>query len=161
MQPKTVLDAGCGLGLDYKMYKEKCPNVKCYGLDITRGFIVENKRNHPEADFMVARIQDIPLKSSSIDLVTCRAVLEHIPEPEPAIKELARVAKKHVAIIWFIIPGKEEDIRVTQSGFYRNTYTEQRIINSLKENGLEYGYITVVEDNRSVNKMHEMWVMSK
>jgi len=161
ISPKTILDAGCGLGLDYKMYQEKYPHIKYYGLDITRGFIVENKKNYPEVDFIVAKIQDIPLKSSSIDLVTCRAVLEHIPKPEPAISEMTRVSKKYVAIIWFIIPDiEEDDIRITQSGFYRNRYSESRIIENLINNGLKLCYITEIK-GPSVMKKHELWVLEK
>lgn len=159
--PTSILDVGCGLGLDYVMYKEYFPNMEYHGIDICEGFIKENKKNFPETDFRVARIQDLPFENNSIDLVTCRGVLEHIPEPESAIKEMARVAIKHVAIIWFLIPQEKETIKITQSGFYRNIYSEDRIMKCLKDNGLRYGYDTIVPDQKSPMKKHEMWVLDK
>jgi len=159
--PRNILDVGCGLGLDYVMYKKHYPNIEYHGIDICEGFIKENKKNFPEADFRVAWIQDLPFEDNSIDLVTCRGVLEHIPEPESAIKEMARVSRNSVAIIWFLIPQENEVIKITQSGFYRNIYSEDRIMKCFEDNGLKYGYNIIIEDNKSPMKMHEMWVLNK
>ena len=159
--PRNILDVGCGLGLDYEMYKEHYPNIEYHGIDICEGFIEENKKNFPEADFKVARIQDLPFEDNSIDLVTCRAVLEHIPEPESAIKEMTRVSNNYIAIIWFLIPREKEKIKITQSGFYSNIYSEDRIMQCLKDNELTYCYDTTIKDGRSPMKRHEMWVLNK
>lgn len=161
VSPKSILDVGCGLGQDYEMYKKEFPTIEYHGIDICEGFIEENKRRFPEADFRVARIQDLPFEDNSIDLVTCRGVLEHIPEPEPAIKEMTRVTTGDIAIIWFLIPQKKEQIKITQSGFYRNIYSEDRIMKCLDENKLLWGYDTEIPDNKSPMKKHELWVLYK
>ena len=50
------------------------------------------------AAFVEASIYDIPFEDNSFDAVGCFEVLEHQVDPVPALKELARVAKKHVII---------------------------------------------------------------
>jgi len=84
-QIKSVLDIGCGLALDYKYYKENDIDIEYHGIDITEGFINRNKEIFPGVDFRVARAQDIPFDGDSIDLVSVRSVLEHIPDPDPII----------------------------------------------------------------------------
>ena len=43
--------------------------------------------------FGVGNINDIPLKSASLDAVVCSEVLEHVDSPEESIHELVRVLK--------------------------------------------------------------------
>ena len=161
IRPANVLDVGCGLGLDYVLYKKNFPSLEYHGVDVCKGFIEENKKNFPEADFRWAKAQELPFEDESIDLVTCRGVLEHLKEPETAIKEMARVSSKYVAIIWFLIPQEKEEIKLTQSGFYRNIYSEKRIMDCFKSNKLKLAYTTIVEDNKSPMKKHELWVLVK
>jgi len=161
INPKSVLDVGCGMGLDYEMYKSNNSAIEYHGIDACEGFIEDNKKNHPEADFRVARAQELPFEDNSFDLVTCRGVLEHLDEPETAISEIARVSKQHVVLIWFLIPSKKEKITLHEQGYYRNIYSEDRIMKCLEENGLKIGYTTVVKDNKSPMKRHELWILNK
>jgi len=161
LNPKSVLDVGCGMGLDYEMYKSNNSNIKYCGVDACNGFIKENKKNHPEADFRVARAQELPFEDESFDLVTCRGVLEHLDSPEEAIGEIARVSKGDVVLIWFLIPGKKEKITLHEQGYYRNIYSEDRVMKCLEENGLKLGYNIVVKDKLSPMKRHEVWVLNK
>jgi ubiquinone/menaquinone biosynthesis C-methylase UbiE len=161
INPKSVLDVGCGLGLDYEMYKSNNSNINYCGIDACKGFIEENKKNYPEADFRLSRAQELPFEDNSFDLVTCRGVLEHLDEPYKAISEIARVSKHDVVLIWFLIPGKKEKITLDKQGYYRNIYSENKIMNCLKENGLELGYNTVIKDKKSPMKRHEVWVLKK
>lgn len=43
---------------------------------------------------IVSDITDIPVPDNEFDAVLCSEVLEHVPNPELAVKELARVTKK-------------------------------------------------------------------
>ena len=69
-KPKSVLDVGCGLGLDYELYKANDIDIEYHGIDVCKGFIEENKKNFPEADWQWAKSYDMPFKKDSIDLDT-------------------------------------------------------------------------------------------
>ena len=158
---KNVLDVGCGLGLDYEMYKLFGVEIDYHGVDACDGFIKENIKKNPDIDFRVARAQELPFEDGSFDIVTSRGMLEHLKEPEEAIAEMARVSKKYVILIWFLLPQKKEIICLHKNGYYRNIYSVDRIRKCLDDNGLTYKYNKVVKDKVSPMKRHEIWVMEK
>ncbi|MBE9503509.1 MAG: methyltransferase domain-containing protein [Proteobacteria bacterium] len=76
-----LLDAGAGR-LSYKFLMERhCSSY--HSIDI-RGASVDS----------IGDIQRLPIKDESFDSVFCTQVLEHVPEPQKAMKELCRVLKK-------------------------------------------------------------------
>lgn len=56
-------------------------------LDIGREFL----KDHPEIDRRLMTAQELKFKDGEIDLLTIVRILHHIPDPEPAFKEIARV----------------------------------------------------------------------
>jgi len=160
-EPKSILDVGCGLGLDYQLYKDNSIDIEYHGIDVCKGFIEENKKNFPETDWKWAKSYDIPFDKKSIDLVTCRGVLEHLKDPYETIQEMKRVSKKYISIIWFLIPQKKEIIKKTQSGFYRNIYSIEKINTFFQKHNLNILYKDQVKDNKSPMKYHEMWMIEK
>lgn len=62
---------------------EKAPHLKVYGIDITASRRIE----------ILGDIKDLPVESSSVDLVWCHHVLEHIDDDRAAIRELHRVLR--------------------------------------------------------------------
>lgn len=59
---------------------------------------------YPEARHHIARIEDLPLANSSIDGIICADVIEHIPKPQQAFAEIARVLRPSGKAI-FVIPS--------------------------------------------------------
>ena len=43
---------------------------------------------------IVGDIHELPLEDNSVDAILCSAVLEHVEEPQRAVKEMYRVLKK-------------------------------------------------------------------
>jgi ubiquinone/menaquinone biosynthesis C-methylase UbiE len=160
-KPKSVLDVGCGLGLDYELYKANNIDIEYHGIDVCKGFIEENKKNFPEADWQWAKSYDMPFKKDSIDLVTCRGVLEHLETPYKTMQEMKRISSQYIAIIWFLIPQLKEEIKKTKSGFFRNIYSIEKIETFLHKYSLKILYKDEVKDNKSPMKRHEIWVIKK
>lgn len=77
-----LLDAGAGKLPHRHLLKEL--GVNYVSLDF--------KQTHPELD-IVADVQKMPMEDSSFDSAICIEVLEHVPNPEEALREILRVLK--------------------------------------------------------------------
>jgi len=55
-------------------------------------------RNLPTCHVQIGGAYELPFRGDSFELVMCSEVLEHIDDPERALKELTRVASKHVLL---------------------------------------------------------------
>lgn len=92
-----VLDAGCGAQGGYILSMPR--NVRGVGLDIDRknveGCVKKSKglrlQNHA---FLVGDIDKLPFSKERFNLIVCCDVLEHVKNPEKAIKELAFSLKR-------------------------------------------------------------------
>ena len=98
---QSLIDIGAG----EMRYKKYCRHLKYKSQDFNEykgkgdGIGLQTgKWNTKEVD-IVSDISSIPVKNSSFDNVLCTEVLEHIPEPEAAIKEISRVLKKKGKLI--------------------------------------------------------------
>ena len=52
-----------------------------------------HKDGYGKIDY-VSDIEKIPVKDNSFDIIICTEVLEHVPNPIGALKEMARILKK-------------------------------------------------------------------
>jgi SAM-dependent methyltransferase len=96
---ETVLDLGCGAGLDLFLYAERVgPTGKVFGLDLTQTML--DKARHyfaqlanTKAEFLHAAADTIPLPDGSVDLVTANGIYNLSPDKEAVMREVARVLK--------------------------------------------------------------------
>jgi len=103
-----VLDIGCNVNpiinkkgsLRFQMEQK---GIKYVGMDISSQYFnkqlardlgVAQSDIYEEVNGIVGDILDIPMKSSSIKLITCVDVLEHITGSDKAFKEISRVLSK-------------------------------------------------------------------
>lgn len=85
---KKYLDAGCGTGL---LLRYLPPGS--IGLDINPRAIIKAKRNAPKAALVVGDIEQIPFPDNMFSTVICTEVLDRLPNPKKAIREIWRVLK--------------------------------------------------------------------
>jgi ubiquinone/menaquinone biosynthesis C-methylase UbiE len=91
--PKTILDAGSASGWFLSQVSSAYPHAKCTGIDVYEKAILYAKTLYPNISFLVADVHNIPLRSSSFDLVMCNEVLEHVVDPKKVLSEIKRVMK--------------------------------------------------------------------
>lgn len=96
--PETFLDAGCGEGFVAELLLQRLPGLKLTGFDFNPASVELARQKNPAGTFTEASIFDIPFPDRSFDAVGCFEVLEHLPDPRAALKELARVASGHVVM---------------------------------------------------------------
>jgi SAM-dependent methyltransferase len=96
----AVLDVGLGLGYGLQILAAKAERLA--GIDVDAAAVERGKRifaGHPRVKEILAYDgMTIPFADKSFDVVTCVEVLEHVPDYEAFVRELARVARRCVFI---------------------------------------------------------------
>lgn len=95
---EKILDCGCGEGIVINYLSRKLSRVQFEGFDIDQGSLNLAKKLNPKANFKKGSILKIPHKQKTFSLVLCTEVLEHLKDPEKALKELDRISSKYAII---------------------------------------------------------------
>jgi ubiquinone/menaquinone biosynthesis C-methylase UbiE len=95
---ESVLDAGCGEGIVYRAMRKRGYTGKWTGFDFSEQAVEFARQASPEADWFHASAYQIPLADCSFDLIFSSQVLEHLPTPERALAEYARVARRNLLL---------------------------------------------------------------
>jgi SAM-dependent methyltransferase len=80
---RRVLDAGCGS----RRPVARDPDLFVVGLDISKEALTQNAGLDER---ILGDLQDYPLPPESFEEILCQDVLEHLPEPERALSNLAQ-----------------------------------------------------------------------
>jgi len=94
----SVLDVGCGEGVVLKSLEKHLQRSTCVAIDLDPVEAADAARNLPGCHIQVSSAYELPFRGASFELVMCCEVLEHVDDPERALKELTRVASKHVLL---------------------------------------------------------------
>ncbi len=99
VNPESVLDVGCGEGfLAHHLY-ENLPDVSFTGIDASDGAVDFARDRFGQVGlFEVGDIFNLRFADNSVDVVICSEVLEHLADPDSALKELIRVARQAVVL---------------------------------------------------------------
>ena len=110
--PSSVLDVGCGEGVLTVEWAERLGDTQV-GADAPRGTggrIVGidledpklraewDKRERPNLEFRAEEATRLSFEDDEFDLAAAIEVLEHVPEPEATLAEMARVARSHLLV---------------------------------------------------------------
>ena len=97
-QAKTVLDVGCGEGYTTHFLKSRHNDISICALDVEERIIALAKQLHAGIDFQQGDIHQLHFPDKSFDVVMANEVLEHLDDPEHALQEITRVAKKYCIV---------------------------------------------------------------
>lgn len=91
--PVRILDAGCGEGFISNLMYEKIENAEIVGLEYTSEALDIARKQNGKITYIQGDICNMPFEKVSFDVVVCMEVLEHLREPEKALRELQRVCR--------------------------------------------------------------------
>ncbi len=93
----TVLDLGSGAGFDCFLAADRTgPHGRVIGVDMTPAMIERARANgnaYPNVEFREGSIDDLPVPSDSIDVVTSNCVISLVPDRLRVYREAYRVLK--------------------------------------------------------------------
>lgn len=84
--PGWVLDVGCGA----RLHVAVPPGIRVLGVDVS---LAQLRRNTTTTHLAVADAGRLPVATGSLDAAVSWDVLEHLPDPDAALHELARVIR--------------------------------------------------------------------
>jgi SAM-dependent methyltransferase len=85
------VDIGCGTGGLTELIARTCKPSSVFGIDTAEGFIEVARSRVKDAEFLVGSADDLEFTSDSIDYAVSGLVLNFVPDPYAAIKEMVRV----------------------------------------------------------------------
>lgn len=100
----TVLDLGCGAGLDSLIAARHAgPNGKVFGIDFGEAMVSRAQRSASEARlrnvvFWLADAERLPLQNESIDVALINGIFNLNPARDMIFLELGRVMRPHGAV---------------------------------------------------------------
>lgn len=83
-----ILDVGVGLG----RLLSRFPELDRFGMDISRGYLQVARSKGIQV--CCSKIEDMPYRENSFDLVVCTDVLEHVVDLNAAVRNLIQVTKQ-------------------------------------------------------------------
>lgn len=92
--PPTMLEVGCGNGF-FSARLDTEYNLTC--LDFSRNMLEMNPVSWDKK--VVGSAERLEFEDNSFDVVFCANLLHHLEDPSIAIREMGRVASRHVALI--------------------------------------------------------------
>jgi len=98
-----ILDVGCGGGQFFEFLKDK--NVEYTGVDFSDKLINLAKTKHPEGNYQVADVLNLPFPDKYFDKVYTIALLHCIPSQEfrfKALNEIRRILKPNGLLIFTV-----------------------------------------------------------
>jgi SAM-dependent methyltransferase len=98
--PASVLDIGCGEGVLTEKWARRLPESRVVGIDLDAPALRSEweQRRRPNLEFRVQEASALPFGDGEFDLVCAIEVLEHLPDPESTLHEMARVARHRLLV---------------------------------------------------------------
>lgn len=89
----VIVDIGCSSGYLLEDLRARVPCSRRIGVDLVAAGLRRAHENDPEATLLQADVCELPLDDASVDLALSANLLEHVPDDERALAEVARVLR--------------------------------------------------------------------
>jgi len=98
--PDSVLDIGCGEGVLTHRWADRLGERRVVGIDLDDPKLRAEweRRPAPNLEFRAVSAERLPFGDGEFDLATAIEVLEHLPDPERTVAEMARCARRHLIV---------------------------------------------------------------
>ena len=107
---ESLLDVGSGRGAFLWPFLESFPDKEVHVVDVLERRVALHRAVAAGGAYRLhvheGDVRELALPDNSVDVVTMLEVLEHIPDAEGAVRNAARIARRHVVVT---VPSKPDD----------------------------------------------------
>jgi len=105
--PSSLLDVGCGEGVLTERFAERLDEGRVVGVDLADPKLRAewNKRRRANLEYRAEDATNLSFADGEFDMATAIEVLEHVPDPERTVAEMARVANR-----WLLVSVPREPL---------------------------------------------------
>jgi len=98
--PSSLLDVGCGEGVLVHRWALRRPDRRVVGIDLQEESIQAGWSAHqaPNLEYLTMPAENLPFAANEFDLASAIEVLEHVPDPDHTLAEMARCAERHLLV---------------------------------------------------------------
>jgi len=98
--PRSVLDVGCGEGVLTAQWADRLGDGRIVGIDLDDEKLRAEwaTRERDNLTYRVMKAENLPFAGGEFELAAAIEVLEHVPDPEHTVAEMARVASRHLLV---------------------------------------------------------------
>jgi 2-polyprenyl-3-methyl-5-hydroxy-6-metoxy-1,4-benzoquinol methylase len=98
--PQSVLDVGCGEGVLTHQWATQLGDKRIVGIDLDDDKLKAEwaTRRRPNLEYRTIPAENLPFAAGEFGLACAIEVLEHVPDPEHTVAEMARVASGHLLV---------------------------------------------------------------
>ena len=98
--PQSILDVGCGEGVLTEQWADQINGGRIVGVDLDDEKLKAEwvKRQRPNLEYVTVEAGNLPFADGEFDLATAIEVLEHVPDAEHTVSEMARCASGHLLV---------------------------------------------------------------
>lgn len=102
IDPQMLLDLGAGTGLQSRRLNRRFPRARVLAVDLALPMLQEARRHKSWRQrqwYLQADAEQLPLRDQSLQMVFSNFVLQWLPDPLPALRELRRVLQPEGLIL--------------------------------------------------------------
>ena len=98
--PRSILDVGCGEGVLTAQWADRLDGGRIVGIDLDDPKLRAewDARQRENLEYRVEEATSLSFDDDEFDVATAIEVLEHVPEPEATLSEMARVAERYLLV---------------------------------------------------------------
>ena len=98
--PASLLDVGCGEGVLLQRWAHRLDGARIVGIDLQEESIQAGWSEHqaPSLEYRAMEAENLPFAANEFDLASAIELLEHVPDPERTLAEMARCARRHLLV---------------------------------------------------------------
>lgn len=98
LRPNDVLEVGAGEGFLLEKLHQALPAARLVGYELMPTAVAEAHRLFPALDVRAGNIYKINEPDHAWDVVIASEVFEHLDQPTAALREVKRLARRHVVL---------------------------------------------------------------